>query len=58
MALDALIEATNPVTAVLLAGIAWYLRQVRDDLRDDLQATRSRVERLESELIDHNGGEN
>lgn len=49
---DILVTTTDPVTALLLLGIAYYCRSIREDLRTDLRETRDRVERLESELID------
>jgi hypothetical protein len=50
--LDLIVATTDPVTAVLLVWIVHYTRGIREDLREDLQETRERVERLEAELID------
>jgi hypothetical protein len=52
---DLLLQTTDPVTALLLIGIYLRLREVRDNLRQDLAETRGRVERLEAELLESTG---
>lgn len=47
-----LLEVTDPVVALLVGGVIWHVRRLRDDLERELEQNRDRVERLEDELID------
>lgn len=53
--LDALLSATDPVTALLILGLARYIKHVRKDLKEDLTLIRGRVSRTESALLTDGG---
>ena len=53
--LDALISATDPVTALLILGLARYIKHIRADLKEDLTLIRGRVSRTESALLTDGG---
>lgn len=53
--LDALLAATDPVTALLVLGLGRYVQMVRQDLKEDLTTIRGRVSRTESALLTDGG---
>jgi hypothetical protein len=53
--LDALLAATDPVTALLVLGLGRYVQIVRSDLKEDLTLIRGRVSRTESALLTDGG---
>ncbi|WP_318569443.1 hypothetical protein [Salinigranum marinum] len=53
--IDALLSATDPVTALLVLGLARYIKHIRADLKEDLKLIRGRVTRTESALLTDGG---
>lgn len=51
---DILVQQTDPLTATLLVAIVFYIRQIRNDFRREHEQQRSRLLRLENELLDDN----
>jgi len=54
---DLIVTQTDPIVAVLLVGILWYLRRVRKDLQREMQRIRERTQRLEDFILGRDGGE-
>lgn len=64
---DLIVQATDPVTALLVVGLAAYIRSrtndVEDevktrtnDIKEDVEVVLSRVSRVESAFIETDGG--
>lgn len=51
---DLLLQSTDPITAILMVVLVYYVRQIKEDLRRDIQTVRSRVNRLENSHIPEN----
>lgn len=55
MTVDALVtvllRATDPVSALLLAALLFYVRDIKSDIEEEIRRNRERVERLESNHI-------
>lgn len=47
---DLLIDNTDPITSLMLIFILTYLRNIRVNLKEELENTRERVERIEDKL--------
>lgn len=49
---EILIQNTDPITALILVFILIYLRNIRTNLKEELENTRERVERVEDHLLE------
>jgi hypothetical protein len=49
---DALFQLTDPVTALLLVGILYHVSAMREELRQEIERNRERVERVEDVHIE------
>lgn len=45
---DLIVTASNPATALMIIGLALYIRAVAARLEDDIEQVRDRVARLET----------
>lgn len=52
---DLLLATTDPVIALMLVGLAWYIRNVKNSLHDDIENVRQRVQRVEGAYIPDGG---
>lgn len=52
---DLLLATTDPVTALMLIGLAAYIRSVKNSIRSDVKRVRNRVGRLEDSHIPDGG---
>lgn len=48
---DLLLQTTDPVSALLLILIAWYMRSIKRDLETEIARVRKRTERLEGQHL-------
>lgn len=48
---DLIVSQTDPITAILLVGIIYYVRSTRNEIRREIRENRDRVERLEATHI-------
>ncbi|AUV82063.1 hypothetical protein C2R22_10725 [Salinigranum rubrum] len=53
---DIIIQATDPVTALLVIAIGYEIWSVKKDLQQDVEVVRQRVRRIESAFIETDGG--
>ncbi|ELK44119.1 hypothetical protein D320_22148 [Haloferax sp. BAB-2207] len=53
---DLILQTTDPVTALLLLGLAALVLWVRQDLHEDLRIIRGRVRRVEDWAVATDGG--
>ncbi|RYJ12743.1 hypothetical protein ELS19_01335 [Halogeometricum borinquense] len=54
---DLVLSTTDPVVALLIVGLAIYIRVVHRDLHNDLDLVRGRVRRVETNLLAPDGGQ-
>lgn len=52
---DLLLEFVRPGTALLIAGLGFYLRVIRKDIKEELGRVRKRLQRLEGAYIPDGG---
>lgn len=48
---DLLLQATDPVSALMLIVITAYIRQIHNELSQEIRRVRERTERLEGQHI-------
>ena len=53
---DVIIQATDPVTALLVIAIGYEIWSVKRSLQEDVRVVRQRVGRIEAAFIEADGG--
>jgi len=54
---EVLLRQTDPFVVLLLGILVKYVRNIKSNLKEELQLLRGRIQRLEDELIGDGGGE-
>jgi len=54
---EVLLRQTDPFVVLLLAVLVKYVRNIKSNLKEELQLLRGRIQRLEDELIGDGDGE-
>jgi len=49
--IDLLVTQTDPITAIVLVGMWYQMRAMRADLKEDMQANKQRISRLEEGVM-------